>query len=111
MTSPPRLSRRTTRGHPARKCRHNPHRVPLILLLWFLHAPMVETVSIPRSASAVAAVMILALPFAAPLLGTIGVAVAITVVTVGLLVVAILAASRRSVDMMSQGPNNDRAMS
>ncbi|EAR26275.1 putative integral membrane protein [marine actinobacterium PHSC20C1] len=73
----------------------------VILLLWFLHAPMVETVSIPRSASAIAAVIILALPFAAPLVGTIGVAVAVTVVTVGLLVVAVLAANRRAVDMMS----------
>jgi len=73
----------------------------VILLLWLLHAPMVETVSIPRSASIVAVAAILAAPFAAPLLGTIGVAVAITVIAVGLLVVAILAANRRAVDMMS----------
>jgi low temperature requirement protein LtrA len=73
----------------------------VVLLLWVLHAPMVEQVSIPRSASVVAAVLILAMPFAAPLVGTIGVAVGITLVTVALLVVALLAARRRSVDMMS----------
>jgi len=73
----------------------------VVLLLWVLHAPMVKQVSIPRSASVVAAVLILAMPFAAPLVGTIGVAVGITLVTVALLVVALLAARRRSVDMMS----------
>jgi len=73
----------------------------VILLLWLLHAPMVERVSIPRSATVVAAAVILGLPFAAPLLGTIGVAVAITVVAVGLLVIALLVARRRSVDMMA----------
>jgi low temperature requirement protein LtrA len=73
----------------------------VIVLLWVLHAPMVEQVSIPRSATVVAAAAILASPFAAPLIGTIGVAVVISVITVALLVVAILAAKRRSVDMMS----------
>ncbi|MGZ0213317.1 MAG: low temperature requirement protein A [Actinomycetales bacterium] len=62
----------------------------VILLLWILHAPMVERVSIPRTATVIAAVAILALPFAAGSLGTIGVAVAIAAVTVVLLFVALL---------------------
>jgi len=62
----------------------------VLLLLWLLHAPMVERVSIPRSATVVAVVAVLALPFAASALGTIGVAVAIAAVVVLLLLVALL---------------------
>ncbi|CAO1649056.1 low temperature requirement protein A [Salinibacterium sp. NG22] len=67
-----------------------------VLLLWLLHAPMVERVSIPRSATVVAVLVMLALPLAASAIGTIGVAVAIAVVSVILLAVALLTGRMRA---------------
>lgn len=67
----------------------------IILLLWLVHAPMVERVSIPRSASVGAIAVILVLPFSAPVLGTIGVVVAVTGVAVLLLVVTLFAEGQR----------------
>lgn len=76
----------------------------VILLLWLLHAPMVETVSIPRTATVIAAVVILALPFAASILGTIGVAVAVAIATVLLLLVALLTGRMRT-NALQSSPN------
>lgn len=62
----------------------------LIVLLWLLHAPLVEQVSIPPVATVVTAVVILLLPLAAPVIGVTGVTIAITVAAVLLLVVALM---------------------
>jgi len=60
-----------------------------LLLLWLLHAPMVERVSIPPSATIVAVVLILLLPLAAGMLGVLATTAALTAVTVLLLVAAL----------------------
>lgn len=67
-----------------------------IVLLWLLHAPLVERVSIPPLATVIAAVVILLLPLAAPAIGVTGVTIAITAATVLLLVVALNARPREA---------------
>jgi low temperature requirement protein LtrA len=61
-----------------------------LLLLWLLHAPLAERVSIPPVATVMAAVLVLAAPMASNLIGVVGVTVLIAAITVGLLVVALL---------------------
>ncbi len=69
--------------------------VPLavfLLLLWLLHAPLVERVSIPPVATVIAVAGVLLAPLAAPGLGILGVTLLMTAITVALLVVALVAA-------------------
>lgn len=61
-----------------------------VVLLWLLHAPIVERVIIPPAATIVAAVAIMLLPLAAPAIGVLGVTVAITATAVALLAVALI---------------------
>ena len=63
-----------------------------LLLLWVLHAPMVDNVSIPPVATLVAVLAVLAAPLAAPGIGVLGVTVLMTGITVVLLVVALVSA-------------------
>ena len=65
-----------------------------LVMLWVLHAPLVERVSIPPVATIVAAVAILLMPLAAPVVGVVGVTVGITVVAVLLLAVALRSSVR-----------------
>ena len=60
-----------------------------ILLLWLLHAPLVDRVVIHPAATIGAAAVILLIPLAAGLIGTIGTTVGITLVCVLLLTVTI----------------------
>ncbi|MEP6481897.1 MAG: low temperature requirement protein A [Rhodoglobus sp.] len=66
-----------------------------VVLLWVLHAPIVERVVIPPVGTVAAAVVVLLLPLASPAIGVIGVTLGITVVTVALLVIALLSAHVR----------------
>jgi len=68
-----------------------------ILLLWLLHAPLVERVSIPPAATVVAAVAVLVAPLTAAGVGILGSTALMTLITVGLLVVALAAARREPV--------------
>ncbi|MBX3100622.1 MAG: low temperature requirement protein A [Salinibacterium sp.] len=63
-----------------------------LLLLWLLHAPMVDRVSIPPVATVVSVVVVLAAPLASVWIGVLGVTVLMTCVTVILLVVALVSA-------------------
>ncbi len=60
-----------------------------LLLLWLLHSPIVERVSIPPGATVVAVVLIMLAPLLSPVLGMVVVTVAITLVTVLLLLFAL----------------------
>jgi len=60
-----------------------------VLMLWLVHAPLVDRVSIPPSATIVAVVLILLLPLAAGMLGVVATTAALTAVTVALLVAAL----------------------
>jgi low temperature requirement protein LtrA len=60
-----------------------------LVLLWLLHAPLVARVSIPPVATVVTSAAVLLVPLAAPVIGVVGVTIAITALTVLLLVVAL----------------------
>jgi low temperature requirement protein LtrA len=66
-----------------------------ILLLWLLHAPIVERVAIPPVATVLAVVAVLVAPLAAAGIGILGSTVLMTAVTVALLVVALFAVHAR----------------
>lgn len=66
-----------------------------VVLLWVLHAPIVERVVIPPVGTVAAAVIVLLLPLASPAIGVIGVTLGITVATVALLVIALVSAHVR----------------
>ena len=67
-----------------------------LVMLWAVHAPIVDRVVINPGAIAVSAVLIVAAPFAAPAIGVAGVLVAIVVVLVALLAVTLVVESKRS---------------
>jgi low temperature requirement protein LtrA len=67
-----------------------------LVLLWAVHAPIVERNAIHPVATAVAVAAVLALPFATSALGFGGVLVGITVVVVALLAVTLVGEGRRS---------------
>ncbi|CAN5262424.1 low temperature requirement protein A [soil metagenome] len=60
-----------------------------VLMLWLLHAPIVERVAIPPVATVIAVVAILVAPFTAAGIGTLGATALMTAITVALLVVAL----------------------
>jgi len=63
-----------------------------LLLLWLLHAPLVDRVSIPPSATVVAVALVLLVPLAADAVGVLATTIALTVVSVGLLAWSLLVA-------------------
>jgi low temperature requirement protein LtrA len=65
-----------------------------LLLLWLLHAPIVERVSIPPAATVVVVVAVLLAPLSAVGIGVLGATVLMTAITVALLVVALVVARR-----------------
>lgn len=75
-----------------------------LLLLWVLHAPIVDRVSIPPVATIAATALVLAVPFAATTVGVLAATIAITMIVVVLLVIALVVAhSRETADVSSPG--------
>ncbi len=71
--------------------------VPLavfLLLLWVLHAPLVDDVVIPPFASIAAVAVVLALPLGIGVLGVVGVVVGCALAVIGLLAVTLVRAAR-----------------
>jgi len=66
-----------------------------LVMLWAVHAPLVDRVVISPIALAAGAVVVLALPLAAPAIGIAGVLVAVVLVLAALLASALAAESRR----------------
>jgi len=75
-----------------------------IVLLWALHAPLVERVVIHPVAIAIAAVLILLLPLVANELGIAATLVGITVITVALLVFTLVGGNRTGVALPRVDP-------
>jgi low temperature requirement protein LtrA len=66
-----------------------------LLLLWLLHAPIVEQVSIPPSATIAAVLLVLVAPLTVGVIGVVGATLYSTAVTVGLLALALAVGARR----------------
>ena len=66
-----------------------------VLLLWLLHAPIVDRVAIPPAATLIAVGAVLLAPLSAPGIGILGATVLMTAITVALLVVALFAVHLR----------------
>jgi low temperature requirement protein LtrA len=65
-----------------------------LLLLWLLHAPLVDRVSIPPVATVAAVVAVLVAPLSAGGIGILGSTVLMTAITVALLVIALVVGHR-----------------